>query len=216
MIQELLAAYEASALGHAARNTVWLYPLANLVHVLGASLLVGAIAVFDILVLRRRYQTAASAGRVAIPLAATGLALQAASGLVLFSAEATTIARNPAFLFKMIMLVIGWPTSPPFTPFIAYQRWPRRAMARRSGWGRWCRSAYGSSCSWPAAPSPTASRLLKDSPPAAILRDARYRSLLRMRFFNRLPHPRIKSGAGSEEGRRPVSKGLLGLFSAAC
>ena len=107
MIQELLTAYEASALGHAARNSVWLYPVANLVHVLGASLLVGAIAVFDILVLRRRYQTAASAGRVAIPLAATGLALQAASGVVLFSAEATTIARNPAFLFKMIMLVVG-------------------------------------------------------------------------------------------------------------
>jgi hypothetical protein len=107
MIQELLAAYEASALGHAARNSVWLYPLANLVHVLGASLLVGAIAVFDILVLRRRYQTASSAGRVAIPLAATGLALQAASGLVLFSAEATTIAGNPAFLFKMTMLVVG-------------------------------------------------------------------------------------------------------------
>jgi hypothetical protein len=107
MIHELLAAYEASALGHAARNLVWLYPIANLVHVLGAALLVGAIAVFDILVLRRRFETAASAGRVAIPLAATGLALQAASGLVLFSAEATTIAGNPAFLFKMVMLIVG-------------------------------------------------------------------------------------------------------------
>jgi hypothetical protein len=29
-----------------------------------------------------------------------------------------------------------------------------------------------------------------------------------MRFVNRLPHP--------EEGRRPVSKGLSGLVSAAC
>jgi hypothetical protein len=28
-----------------------------------------------------------------------------------------------------------------------------------------------------------------------------------MRFFDGLPHPRIKSGAGSEETRRPVSKG---------
>ena len=54
MIQELLAAFEASGLGHTARNSVWLYPLANLVHVLGAALLVGSIAVFDILVLRRR------------------------------------------------------------------------------------------------------------------------------------------------------------------
>jgi len=107
MIQELLAAYEASALGHAARSMVWLYPIANLVHVLGAALLVGSIAVFDILVLRGRLPEAAAAGSVAIPLAATGLALQAASGLVLFSAEATTIAPNPAFLFKMILLAVG-------------------------------------------------------------------------------------------------------------
>jgi hypothetical protein len=107
MVQELLAALEASGLGHAARDTVWLYPLANLVHVLGAALLVGSIAVFDVLVLRRRYAAAAYAGAVAIPLAATGLTLQAASGVVLFSAEATAIARNPAFLFKMALLAVG-------------------------------------------------------------------------------------------------------------
>lgn len=107
MVEELLAAFEASGLGHAARNMVWLYPLANLAHVLGAALLVGAIAVFDILVLRRRYGEAAAAGSVAVPLAATGLAIQAVSGVVLFAAEATTIAANPAFLFKMVLLVIG-------------------------------------------------------------------------------------------------------------
>jgi hypothetical protein len=107
MVHELLAALEASGLGHAARNTVWLYPLANLAHVLGAALLVGSIAVFDVLVLRRRYPEAAAAGAVAIPLAATGLALQATSGVVLFTAEATAIAGNPAFLFKMVLLVAG-------------------------------------------------------------------------------------------------------------
>ena len=107
MIQDFLAAYEASALGHAARETVWLYPVANLAHVLGAALLVGSIVVFDILVLRRRFAVAAAAGSVAIPLAATGLALQAASGIVLFSAEATAVGRNPAFLFKMAILLIG-------------------------------------------------------------------------------------------------------------
>jgi hypothetical protein len=107
MVQELLAAFEASSLGHAARSMVWLYPLANLAHVLGAALLVGSIAVFDVLVLRRRYAEAAVAGSVAIPLAATGIALQAVSGIILFSAEATTIAPNPAFLFKMVLLVVG-------------------------------------------------------------------------------------------------------------
>lgn len=107
MVHELLVALEASGLGHAARHTVWLYPLANLVHVLGAALLVGSIAVFDVLVLRRSYSAAAAAGAVAIPLAAAGLGLQAVTGIVLFSAEATATARNPAFLFKMAMLVVG-------------------------------------------------------------------------------------------------------------
>lgn len=107
MVQEFLAALEASGLGHAARNTVWLYPLANLAHVLGAALLVGSIAVFDVLVLQRSYPQATAAGTVAIPLAASGVALQAVSGVVLFAAEATAIAGNPAFLVKVALLVVG-------------------------------------------------------------------------------------------------------------
>jgi hypothetical protein len=107
MFAELFAAVEASALGQAARGSVWLYPLANLLHVLGAALVVGSIAVFDLLVLARRYPDAVGSGRVAIPLAAAGLAVQVLTGIVLFSAEATTIGRNPAFLFKMALLAIG-------------------------------------------------------------------------------------------------------------
>lgn len=102
----LLAAYEASALGAAARGTAWLYPAANLLHVLGACLLLGAVAVFDIAVLRRN-QAALAIGRAALPLAAAGLALQLLTGLVLFAAEATTMAWNPAFLAKIAALALG-------------------------------------------------------------------------------------------------------------
>ena len=102
----LLAAYEASALGAAARGTVWLYPGANLLHVLGACLLLGAVAVFDIAVLRRNL-SAPAIGRIALPVAATGLVLQGVTGLVLFAAEATTMATNPAFLAKMAALAVG-------------------------------------------------------------------------------------------------------------
>jgi hypothetical protein len=107
MFDELLQAIEASGLGQAARGSVWLYPLANLAHVLGAALVVGSIAVFDLLVIMRRYPEAVASGRIAIPLAATGLVVQALSGPVLFSAEATSIGRNPAFLFKMTLFALG-------------------------------------------------------------------------------------------------------------
>jgi hypothetical protein len=102
----LMLAYEHSALGQAARGTTWLYPLANLVHVLGAALLVGAIAAFDIQVLRRAGEIKAVA-RATLPIAAAGLVLQLASGLVLLSAEASTLVRNPAFQFKMVVLMLG-------------------------------------------------------------------------------------------------------------
>jgi hypothetical protein len=102
----MMMAFEHSGLGHAARSTGWLYPLANLVHVLGAALVVGAIATFDIQVLRS-LREAPVVWHTAIPVAVVGLVFQAASGVVLLSAEASTVVRNPAFQFKMAMLIFA-------------------------------------------------------------------------------------------------------------
>ena len=102
----LFLAYEMSALGVAARSTAWLYPVANLLHVLGAALLVGSIAAFDIAVLRRAGAIAAL-GRATIPLAAVGLAVQLASGVVLLSAEASTMVLNPAFQLKAAAFLVA-------------------------------------------------------------------------------------------------------------
>lgn len=102
----LAAALEGSALGVAARSSTWLYPLANIAHVLGAALLVGASATFDIAVLRgdKALRWVLRAG---IPLAALGLAVQLLSGVVLFAAEAGPLMRNPAFLAKSAFIAAG-------------------------------------------------------------------------------------------------------------
>ena len=105
-ITALMTALENSALGEAARGSGWLYPLANMAHVLGAALLLGAIVTFDIHVLRRAEGTRILA-RAVIPIAAFGLVVQAASGLVLLSADAMPVVVNPAFQFKMAMLALG-------------------------------------------------------------------------------------------------------------
>ena len=102
----VMLAFEHSGLGHAARSTGWLYPLANLVHVLGAALVVGSIATFDVQILRSR-RRAALVSHTAIPVAVVGLVFQAASGVVLLSAEASTLVKNPAFQFKMAMLIFA-------------------------------------------------------------------------------------------------------------
>jgi hypothetical protein len=67
---------------------------------------VGAVATFDIQVLRS-LREAPVVSHTAIPLAVVGLVFQAASGVVLLSAEASTVVRNPAFQFKMAMLIFA-------------------------------------------------------------------------------------------------------------
>lgn len=106
MLAEALSWLEQSGLGQAARGTVWLYPLANLGHVLGAALLVGAIVVFDLWLLRRRAGMGAVA-RAALPVAMAGLVLQLITGAVLFAAEAVALAGNPAFQVKMALLALA-------------------------------------------------------------------------------------------------------------
>lgn len=104
---DALAALEQSGLGHAARHSAWLFLVANVLHVLGAALVVGGIAVFDLKVLSDEGLDAPAVGRVAIPLAATGVALQVPTGLTLLAVEATKLGVNPAFYAKMAFLALG-------------------------------------------------------------------------------------------------------------
>jgi hypothetical protein len=104
---EALAALEHSGLGHVARHSAWAFLIANVMHVLGAALLVGAIAVFDGALLVRRYEDAVRIGRTAIPVAASGIVLQVPTGLTLLAAEATKLGINPAFYAKMLTLAVG-------------------------------------------------------------------------------------------------------------
>lgn len=119
MWESFLQGLEFSSLGFAARGSVWLYPLANLCHVVGASLLVGAILVFDILLLRNRFDLAAAISPVALGVAATGLVLLLVTGPVMFSAEATAFGRNPIFLAKMAFITAGFAN-------LAFYHWARR------------------------------------------------------------------------------------------
>jgi hypothetical protein len=105
VFEGLLSEIEHSAFGMTARSSSWLYPLANLSHVLGAALLVGAITVYDIAVLSRA--TTFSQGWLAIAVAISGFVLIVAGGSVLFVAEATALARNPVFVVKMCILLVA-------------------------------------------------------------------------------------------------------------
>jgi hypothetical protein len=104
MADDLLAVLETSLLGQFARSSSWFFPLANILHVLGAALLVGSIAVFDVLLLRRRYDAAAAISGTALTIAVVGAIFLALGGSVLLAAEATALGRNPMFLAKLTLI----------------------------------------------------------------------------------------------------------------
>ena len=93
---------ESSALGAWARGSAVGYPLANSAHLLGLVMLVGSIGLLDLRLLGLfRGLPATALARNLIPLAATGLMLQALSGFIMFAADAGPLTRSTVFRWKL-------------------------------------------------------------------------------------------------------------------
>jgi len=119
----ILIALEQSGFGAAIRQSIWLYPTANIGHVVFLFFFAGAIAVMDVRLLGGLSATAP--GRVigrARAVALAALAGMAATGLVLFSAEASHVALNPAFQVKAGLIAAG------IANVAIYELGPRRAV----------------------------------------------------------------------------------------
>ena len=96
---------EASALGAWARQSSWGYAVANIVHLIGMAVLLGAVVGFDLRVIgASRALPLAGLGRLLLPLARGGFVLAILSGVVLLSADASHVAVNPAFQLKLGLL----------------------------------------------------------------------------------------------------------------
>jgi hypothetical protein len=101
-VEGLLAAIEASAFAQTMRRSVWLYPAANVVHVLGLMIFFAAVAAMDVRAIRgRRIADVRSFVQRVRPVAITLLVAQVITGVMLFLPEATHIAHNVAFQVKL-------------------------------------------------------------------------------------------------------------------
>ncbi len=90
------------------RDSAWLYPAAETLHLLGLATLVGCAAAFDLRLLgMSRHLPARATARHLLTCARTGFALAAGSGLLLFTADATDVAANPAFRWKLALIAVA-------------------------------------------------------------------------------------------------------------
>jgi hypothetical protein len=114
---------ETSGVAVAMRQWTWLYPIVEIVHIVGFVTLVGAALMFDARLLGRSRPLAVSAlERHLLPWARWSLLLVVPTGVLMFTAHATEMAENPALRLKLILLAAA------FLNAGVFHRWPFRTV----------------------------------------------------------------------------------------
>jgi hypothetical protein len=107
----------------ALRESLWVFPVVETIHVLSITLLAGSIAVLDLRLLGiiLRGERVSSVARQVLPVVWTGFASLVITGVLLFGAEAEKSFSNPAFRIKLLLLVLAG-----LNPLIYYRTVYRR------------------------------------------------------------------------------------------
>ena len=100
---------EQSAIGEAIRNSQWLFPVIESVHLLALVLIAGAVLVVDMRLfgLGLRRQPVAELAQDAQRWLIGGLIVMLTTGILLFLAEAIKCYYSPAFAVKMTSLLLA-------------------------------------------------------------------------------------------------------------
>lgn len=105
---DFLSWLENSSWASLIRQSLWMYPALEIIHIIGIVLLVGGALLFDFRLLGSSKNLPLSdiSGHL-LPWSRRGLILVIPSGLFLFITNAETLGVDPTFWLKMIMLIVG-------------------------------------------------------------------------------------------------------------
>ena len=100
---------EQSLVGTSVRDSLWMFPVIETVHIFGIILLVGGTSILDLRLMGLTFRdesVSKLAGRF-IPWALAGFVIQVTTGFLLFSSEATKMYGNIGFRIKMSLIVVA-------------------------------------------------------------------------------------------------------------
>ena len=128
----LIGAIERSALAAAMRGDLWLYPIVEIVHIIGFVILVGSVVMFDLRMLGFSSRISARAlARHLLPWSAGALCVIVPTGLMMFSAHAGDFVGNRAFVVKLTLISLALTNAAAFHVgvFRTVERWDLNARA---------------------------------------------------------------------------------------
>jgi hypothetical protein len=103
-----LAAIEALPLAAAMRHSLWLYPIVEIVHILGFVVLAGSVAMLDLRILGLSKTIPVKAlARHILPWTLGAVLFVLPTGLMMFIAHAGDFISNTAFIAKMTLLSLA-------------------------------------------------------------------------------------------------------------
>jgi hypothetical protein len=101
---------EATTIGSAIRDSSWLFPAIESVHILGITILVGSTGLFDLRLLGRGFLGRQPASKVAhqvMPWAWGSFSVMFVTGVLMFSSEATRCYQSWFFRIKLGLLLLA-------------------------------------------------------------------------------------------------------------
>jgi len=105
---DLFAAWlRGTSVSEAIRVTTWLWPLCEILHFFGLSLLIGIAGFFDLRLLGFMKRVPISAAWMLMPWAKAGFALAALTGVTFFVGAPEQYINNPAFYIKVFFLLVA-------------------------------------------------------------------------------------------------------------
>lgn len=108
VIPEFCAWLENTAVGTAIRQSTWLFPTIETMHVLATVIVVGSVTMLDLRLLNLAYRDRSirEVHEDVLPWTWSSFAVAAVAGSLLFSSSATKYYHNGPFRAKMVLLVL--------------------------------------------------------------------------------------------------------------
>ena len=119
--------------GTAIRDSAWLFPIIETLHIFGIISLVGSTSILDLRLmgLTFREEPVSKLARRFLPWAFFGFVIQVVTGFLMFASEAVKMSGNWAFQIKMLLIVVAGLNALVFH-FLAYQsvdKWDNEPVA---------------------------------------------------------------------------------------
>jgi hypothetical protein len=98
---------ETSALGQSMRESVWLFPMAEILHFIGLSLLIGSLMVVDLRLLGVIKEMSYDAAYRFLPISLLGFGINMTTGFLFCFTDPFRYYPNIAFRLKMLLVLLA-------------------------------------------------------------------------------------------------------------